>query len=600
MLSRTEELFKKIGATLPVSERIMVARNLATGFNIFTFNMEKAWDYASMANKLAIEHDKRNFIAYTRFNLSYILMMRGDFALASQEAEKGFSLVNDPLIAFTNRALFRIMHLCFLSMTGDCCNFFQQQREFQEILDQGVLGQTLAPPYLFVWGCSCFISQGEIDKAQKFLNSGVDISITARTEHIQSQLLQWQAFIFSIKGNKSKARSTIEEAIRLREIAGGPFFQTFQSILTGAIYTRTGDALLAAYALDKGITSAQSLPSPYLLACGLLHRAYLKLLSSEEVPALSDLRSGLSLMKEHGYKYFWSWEPEMMTKLFSECIQAGIETEFVSILARERMGLTFSDDGSVTPLLQISLLDKFTISQGEKRMFNIDDFTASQRQLLGLLVTAKGQMIDQEKAQLYFWPDSPPEKAKRNFDVLVGRLKKKISERINVSVLNYIAINKGFLCLYNTETDFLRFLDTCSQAFDHCRKDEWWQAGNDFHFALRLWKGNLPTDTFTNEDTTSLDIVLLDTFSEACLTWAGYLVKTNRMNEAIQIVEKLLLENPLEERAVIMICNLYLRNNMSLKVKKVLERYRAALVDIDYTEGQIEEIINEAKTFIKK
>ncbi len=600
LLERTEDLFKKIGSTLPVNERIMVARNLAAGFNVFAFNIKKAKDYASLANNLAVEHDKRNFIAYTRFNLSYILLMSGDFALASQEAEKGFSLVNDPLIAFTNRALFRIMHLCYLSMTGDFRNFFRQQQSFQEILDQEVLGQTLAPPYLFVWGCICLISQGEIDKAQEFLNRGVDISITARTEHIQSQLLQWQAFIYSIKGDKDKARSIIEEAVRLRELAGGPFFQTFQFILVGAIYTRTGDALLAASSLDKGIASAESLPCPYLFVCGLLHRAYLKLLSSEKASALLDLASALSLMKEYGYRYFWSWDPEMMTRLFSECVIEKLETEFVSTLARERLGLAFSDDGGVIPLLQISLLDKFSISQDENRIFNLDDFTAAQRQLLGLLLTAKGQKIDQEKVQLYFWPDSPPEKAKRNFDVLVARLKKKISERIAVPVQNYISINKGFLCLYNTETDFLKFMDTCRHALDHSRKDQWWQAGNDFHVALCLWKGSLPTDSFTNEYTSSLDIVLLDMFSEACLTWAGHLAKTNRMNEAIQIVEKLLLANPLEEKAVIMICNLYLRNGMPIKVKQVFERYRTALIEIDYTERQVEEIINEAKAYIKK
>ena len=600
LLPRTEELFHKIGATLPVNERIIVARNLATGYNVFVFNMEKAEEYALLANDLAIRHDMRNFLAYTRFNLSYILLMSGNFALSAQEAEKCFSLVNDPLIAFTNRALFRIMHLCYLSMTGDHPNFFQQQQSFQEILDQEVLGQTLAPPYLFVWGCSCLISDGDIDKAQDFLNRGVDISITARTEHIQSQLLQWQAFIFSLKGDKEQARSFIEEAIRLRALAGGPFFQTFQCILTGAIYTRTGDTPAAAAALNEAVNLATALPSPYLHACGLLHRGYLSLLTLDRDPALRDLRQGLSLMKRHGYRYFWSWEPVMMTRLLGAGFAAGIEKEFITSLARERLGISFSDDGANIPLLRISLLDAFSISAGGKQIFTIDDFTVSQREILGLMLTAKGQKIDQEKAQLHFWPDSPPKNAKRNFDVMVGRLKKKFSGQITVPVQNYIVINKGFLCLYNADTDILRFMDACDAALAHSRKNEWWQAGNHFHLALSLWKGTLPTDTFINEYTSSLEIVLLDTFTEICLTWAACLAKTSRMHEAIQVVEKLLLSNALEEKAVILICNLYIRNNMPLKVKKVIDRYRTALAEIDYTEEQIEEIIAEALTFIKK
>lgn len=600
LLPRTEELFKKIGSTLSVNEQILVTRNLAAGYNVFVFNMEKAKKYAIMANNLATKHDIRNFIAYTRFNLSYVLLMSGDFERSSQEAEKCYTLVNDPLIAFTNRALFRVMHLCFLSMTGDCRNFSSQQQSFQEILDQEVLGGTLAPPYLFVWGCICFISDGEIEKAQEFLNRGIDISVTARTEHIQSQFLQWQAFIHSIKGDKDQARLAINESIRLRTIAGGPFFQTFQLILTGAIYTRTGDAQLAATTLNNGISLAESLPSPYLNACGLLHRSYLRLLFFDRNSALQDLHNGLLLMKKHGYEYFWSWEPVMMTKLLSESYAAGIEKEFVATLARKRLKTAFAHNGSAIPLLQITLLDSFSISNGKNLIFNIEDFTATQREIIGLLLTTKDQKIDQEKAQLHFWPDSPPEKAKRNFDAMVGRLKKKFSEHLPIPVQNYILLNKGFLCLHNTETDIIQFMDACDAALAHSRKNEWWQAGNYFHLALSLWKGNLPSNIFINEHTSSLEIVLLNTFTEICLTWATNLSKTNRTNEAIQIIEKLLQSNALEENAVIMLCNFYIRNSMPLKVKKVIGRYKDALVEIDYTEEQIEEIIAEALAYIKK
>ncbi len=593
LLPRTEELFQKIGASLPLNVRIIVARNLGAGYNVFAFDMEKAIKYAMMANDLAIKHDMRNFISYTRFNLSYVLLMSGNFALSSQEAEKCFSLINDPLIAFTNRALLRIMHLCYLSMTGDFHNYLHQQHSFGENLDQQVLAQTLAAPYLFVWGCSGFIANGEIDKAQELLNRGSDISMTARTEHMQSQLLQWQSYICSIKGDMEQARTMIEEAIRLRTIAGGPFFQAFQLILAGAISTRTGDMQQAAALLEDGLASARSLPSPYLQACGLLHRGYLHLLLDDRVSALQDLRKGLSLMKKHGYDFFWSWEPVMMMRLFSEGIAAGIEKKFVTDLARKRLRLAFSEKGDILPLLQITLLDTFSISQGKKQIFTIDDFTVSEREILGLVVSAKDQKIDQEKAQLHFWPDSPPDKARKKFDTLLGRLRKKISDRITVPGQHYFVLNKGVLCLQNAEMDILQFMDASNTGLAHSNKDEWWQAGNCFHLALDLWKGTLPTEVFTNEYTLSLEIVLLEKLTEVCLTWGSYLAKTNQMHQAIQVIEKLLFSNTLEEKAVIMLGDLYVRNNMPLKVGKIIERYRTALAQIDYTEEEIEKIITE-------
>ncbi len=593
LLVRAEELFDKIGEKLPLDVRVIVARNLGVGYNVLVFDMEKAKKYASMANNLAIKHNMRNFIAYTRFAVCYVLLMSGDFSLSTQEAEKCFSLTNDPLIAFTNRALLRVIHLYYLSMTGDFHNYLRQQQLFEMYLDQEVIAQTLAAPYLFVWGCSCYIADGEFDKTQELINRGIDISVTARTEHMQSQFKQWQAYILSMKGDKEKARTMIEESTRLRAIAGGPFFQTFQLILTGAVYARTLDFEIAAETLDNGVKSAQSLPSPYLHACALLHRSYLHLLKGDKTSAHKDLSRGLLQMKEHDYNYFWSWEPVMMTRLFSESISAGIEKEFVLNLARKRLRIAFADDGTIIPLLQINLLDNFSINLGKDQIFTIKDFTASEREMLGLMVTTKGQKIDQEKAQLHFWPDSPPERARKKFDTLLGRLRKKISEGIPVPVQHYIVLNKGFLCLENIDTDILLFMDACNTGLAHSRKNEWWQASSYFHQALALWKGNLPTDTFTNEYTLSLEITLLETFTEVCLNWGSYLAKTNQLHEAIQLLEKLLLSNTLEEKAVAMLCNFYVRTNMPLKVGKIIERYKAALAEIDYTEDEIEEIVTE-------
>ena len=341
---------------------------------------------------------------------------------------------------------------------------------------------------------------------------------------------------------------------------------------------------------------ATFIPSPYLHACGLLHRSYLGLLSSDQTSALEDLRKGLGLMKVHKYSNFWSWEPVMMTRLLSVSMAAGIEKEFVTDLARKRLRIAFSDHGEILPLLQITLLDHFNIIHQKKSIFHIDDFTVSQRELLGLVLTAKGQKIDQEKSQLYFWPDSPPEKARKKFDTLLGRLRKNFSDHITVPVQNYIVLNKGILCLHNAETDTLQFMESARTALAHSRRNEWWQTGNSCHQALSLWKGSLPTDTFTNEFASSWEIILLDTFTTLSMTWGTHLAATGRIDEAIHIIENLLLSNGLEEKAVVLLCNLYTRNNMPLKIRKTLERYKKALEEIDYTKKEIEEIIADITT----
>ena len=72
------------------------------------------------------------------------------------------------------------------------------------------------------------------------------------------------------------------------------------------------------------------------------------------------------------------------------------------------------------------------------------------------------------------------------------------------------------------------------------------------------------------------------------------------MEEAIQIVDNVLHSNGLEEKAVVLLCSLYMQNNMPLKVRKILERYRSALKEIDYTDEEIEEILSDIMVPTKK
>ena len=298
-------------------------------------------------------------------------------------------------------------------------------------------------------------------------------------------------------------------------------------------------------------------------------------------------------MKTHDYSFFWSWEPVMMTRLLGEAVAAGIEKKFAADLARRRLQLAFADDGERIPLLQITLLDKFSIVQEGKQIFTIDDFTASQRQILGLLLTVKGQILDQEKAQLYFWPDSPPPKAKAKFDVLLGRLRKNISKHIVGHVHNYLILRKGFLVLHNTQIDLLQFMDASNAFLAHSRKNEWWQAGNAFHQAYSLWKGSLPSDIFTNEYAASWERILQAAFTEICLVWSRHLAESGGLDEAVLILENLLMSQVFEERAVSLLCSLYIQNNMPFRIRDILKRYKAALAQIDYSEEEIEKIIVE-------
>ncbi len=593
LLPRTEALLEKNMASLPLPIIVMTARNLASGYCFFGGAMDKARHYIQMASTLAARHDLRNFIASTRFIQGYIELLSGNRAKYLREAEVCFSLFNDPLVGESNKLTMRIMNLCYLSMVGDHHNFHMQQQALQNSINHNVIDQTVAAPYLFVWGSSNLFSLGYPKQALELLDKGWDITSTAATDHMQSQLLQWQAFGLALTGYSGAALEKITESLRLRDKSAGLFYIAFNAIIAGAVYTRLKNFTEAMPLLAKGLAIAQSIPSTYLTICALFNMSYCKYVAEGADAAVDDLEAGLSLMKINGYNHFWSFEPIMMTELLAVAVKRDIEKSFAQALTRTRLHLNFSDNGKPLPLLKFTLMDNFEISLSGKILFRAKDLTHFQRELLGLLITAKGQRIPQEKILLELWPESTPTNARKSFDTLLTRLRQLLAPHLPTSIKDYLFIQKGILCLTNYEIDALQFLEAARTGLSHSKNSDWLQAHNAFQNALSLWKGGMPDDTFQSEQVLAFNDTLTDLLVEIGSIWATSLAESKRFEEAITILERILQLNYLEEKMTVLLFKLHSLNNNPLKSREILERYKKALLKADYSEDEAADFIEE-------
>jgi LuxR family maltose regulon positive regulatory protein len=591
LLSRTETLLERNKNTLPIPIVIVAARNLASGYCFFVADMDKARHYITLATTLSTRHDIRNFTASSRFILGYIELLCGNRAKYLREAEACFSMFHDPLVGESNRLTMRVMNLCYLSMTGDHLNYQLQQQALQQSIDQNVVDQTVAAPYLYIWGSSALFSIGQTQQALELLDRGSNITTTAASAHMNSQVLQWQAFGLAISGDKGLAEEKIKVAGQLREAAGGPFYESFHYIMAGAVFTRTGEFHLAEEHLLKGQALAKKIPSTYLIMCALFNLSYCRLLAHGTDSALADLEAGLSCMKINGYNHFWSWEPEMMAKLLAQAVERDIETSFAQDLARSRLHVNFGEDGTPIPLLKFTLMDHFEISMAGKVVLPAKDLTPFQRELLGLLITAKGQRIPQEKIQLELWPDSSPDNARKSFDTLLTRLRKIISPHLSLPIKTYLSLQKSILCLTNYSIDALQFMEDSRTGLAHSKNSDWWQAYNSFQSALSLWKGAMPEDTFQSEQIFRFNDTLASLLSEIGMVWATNLAKSGQTEEAVSLLERVLRINYLDEDLTILLYQLYHKNNQPLSANETLGRYRKALIRAEYTEEEAESYI---------
>jgi DNA-binding SARP family transcriptional activator len=265
------------------------------------------------------------------------------------------------------------------------------------------------------------------------------------------------------------------------------------------------------------------------------------------------------------------------------------------MLARKRISAEITDNGKIIPLMRFTILDSFSITMHNGNAISVEQFTPLQRELLSLLLLNKDRKINQEKVQLILWPESSPEKSRKKFDTLLGRLRNTFSDSFPIDVMDYIVLNKGILSLENSTSDIEDFSENCKAAFKHSSRNEFWQAGNRFNTALALWKGQLPSDFFRNDTVFSYEDELLATYEKASLRWAQILVDVGRPREAIPVLLKLLKAYPLSENGVLQLCILYSHTMQPLKIRETLDRYKKALEAVEYEEEEIRAMLDEIR-----
>jgi LuxR family maltose regulon positive regulatory protein len=591
LLERTRTLFERNSNYLPDEIFIIVARNLAAGYCIFDGKMERAQHYAKLGCDLATHRDSKNFIAATRFILGYIGLLSGNRRMARSEIEKSHVLASEPLVGMSNRLTLHVMQLCELSMHGDFTVFEHQKVLIQAHTDQEVVRQTVAAPYLYLWSCIALIAQGKNDEAREIIDLGMLVSKTAASGHMTSQFLQWRAFIQAIDGNEIEALKDIEESSRLREAAGGPFYVAYHQAVKGAVLALLKKYEVATEAIDQALQIADEIPSPYARTCALAYRGYIHLMKKDTASAASCIGEWLQLMRKNDYSYFWGWEPKAMSALLCGGVTLGAEVDFARKCARDRLGIGILPGGEPIPMLFIKILGTFSVGTRDQPLFGPHDFTAHQRELFGLLISSPGQQISQDQVQLAFWPDSPPDKARKAFDTLMTRLRKTLREKLVAPVDNYLSLEKGYVQLSNISIDGVHFIHAAARALKFGKQGLWWQAGNSFASALSCWDKFIPTEYFLSDQALDFSDEIRDTLRAICLTWSNRLIELNRQEEALLMLENTERLLSADEDYILLRYQLYQQKHNPLKARDILKTYRQELLRLGYSEDEADEAV---------
>ena len=143
----------------------------------------------------------------------------------------------------------------------------------------------------------------------------------------------WEALV---RRDLSRARHQVEEALRLALDAGTPFHEGISRIALAQVLHEQGEDDAALPQLSQALRIAGRMKSRILEFMCFLSQAHLALDRGKDAEALLFLAKAMALGREKGYTNFYWWRRDVMSRLCSRALDAGIETGYVQDLIRKR------------------------------------------------------------------------------------------------------------------------------------------------------------------------------------------------------------------------------------------------------------------------
>ncbi|HIJ77937.1 MAG: hypothetical protein OEY01_01345 [Desulfobulbaceae bacterium] len=594
LLPRAVQLFDEVGVMLPPFIKIIVAKNIASGFCYFNANMERSSQYSSLAMRLAQKYNATGLIANVLLIQGYENLLLGYRQKNKRELEWGYSILLDSHVAATYKMALCTMQIDDLQMHGDFVNYRQQKEKLISLVGQELLEQTIVGPYLVVWDCSVLIAEGRFAEAARLVEAGVHTGRVDHNPHMRSQFMQWLAYAAALLGYREKALVAINESALLREVAGGDLFLVQHKVVAGRVYYQLGHYQESVRELNSAIEGASSLVTEYWEAAALMVRAGVFVKLGQLAEAQEDIGRSLVLMKKNRFSYFIGITPALLQDVLEFAVKRDIETDYALLLGRERLGVAFDGKSKAFPLLEITFLGGFSVGIGGRRLLKTEDFTPAQKRVLALLVSSPNLRIDQEKVQFALWPEGPPDKTRSKFDTLLSRLRKTISEAIAPhSLKNYLTLKQGILCLDNCNIDARLFEAKANKGLLHARANEWWMAGNCFYEAVHLWQSCFAYDNICDDLVHCYCNDLRHLLAEASRKWGENLAEVGRMDEAIYALREA-LKSDFANAGLVKMLYLFLRRHGKLaEAQQIVRDYGQHLSRENYLPEEIKEMLDD-------
>ena len=593
LLARAEGLLTGLASTLSPVMLIQVSQALATGYYFLHSDGEAVRRHAGHAWDLAKGHGYDNLLAGITIIQGYQHAVRGHWEGFRAKAEEAHELLANPRVSPLHRLFLRLMQLNLLSLQGDLVNYHRQRAVIEETFSRDLLVKTTLGPLFWVLDIDVALAEGRPDEAMAFVRMGLDSGYAAGNPHLRGMYRQYQAFLLALEDRRPEALGAVDEALALRNEAGGRLFTAINRMILGAACVRIGEPERAERLLEEAIRLCEDLDEHFTRIGALAFRGLLRLSLGRTEEAAADIRRAMVGLKNNHLRHFYLATPTLLQEFLASAGRLGIEVETARAIAARQLDLALLDKGRILPRLRIRTLGTLVMSLDRRMELREGVWSPALRAFWALLLSAKERSLPQERMQLGLWPESPADKSRASFDTLLSRARRVLDAACHpLSAKNYLELKRGVLTLNNCHAEDEDFSAEIVSGLRLVRQRRPWQAGNRLYRGLRLWRGGyLSQVEVEDEQLLARRFELERLYLQGVLAWGELLVATGRDGEALDLYNDALRVDPTQHDLVKALYELHSRGNAPTAARRMLEQYRKALARADYERDEIDAIV---------
>jgi DNA-binding response OmpR family regulator len=244
--------------------------------------------------------------------------------------------------------------------------------------------------------------------------------------------------------------------------------------------------------------------------------------------------------------------------------------------------------------LEVRCLGRCEFHLGGRALACAERFSPAQRMLLAPLLAAPTGRVSQEEVQLSFWPDSPPARARSNFDSLMTRLRKTLEQELpGIEVRRHLLLRRGIICFEQVRVDAHEFRRLADKGLQQAAAGELWHAEVAFSAAFGLWQGTFLPGEYGGAAAARYQAELEQLYLEASQRFARLLAHGGRYQEAVKLLRYALRYHPVHDVIIRLLYRLLLAENQLTQARQLLDHYTGLLTREKFSAVEIRGILDD-------